>query len=209
MIAAILRRMESHHPAAQGGSVMDTSVALIVVAAIVVVGAVVIAGMLATARRRSTHLKDQFGPEYDRTVRETGDRRHAERELLERDRRVKKLPIRPLAPGEKSRYSELWHAQQARFVDNPESAVNDADHLVEEVMRVRGYPVADFERNAADISVDHPHVVEEYRAGHEIAVRHKNGQATTEDLRNAMLHYRRLFEDLLQDGGVAESYARG
>lgn len=188
---------------------MDTSVALIVVAAIVVVGAVVIAGMLATSRRRSMQLKDHFGPEYDRAVRETGDRRHAERELRERDRRVKKLPIRPLAPGEKSRYSELWHAQQARFVDNPESAVNDADHLVEEVMRVRGYPVGDFEHNAADISVDHPHVVEEYRAGHEITVRHKNGQATTEDLRNAMLHYRRLFEDLLQDGGTTESYARG
>ena len=186
---------------------MNTSTALIVVAVIVVIGALVVT-MMVTSRRRTTHLRDQFGPEYDHALHERGDRRHAEKELVERERRVKKLPIRPLAPGEKSRYSELWHAQQARFVDNPESAVADADHLVEEVMRVRGYPVSDFERNAADISVDHPQVVEEYRAGHEIAVRHKRGQATTEDLRNAMLHYRRLFEDLLQDGGSTESYAR-
>jgi hypothetical protein len=159
-------------------------------------------------RRTSARLQDQFGPEYDRTVRERGDRRKAERELAERDHRVRKLTIRSLAPTERSRYVELWHAQQERFVDNPQSAVSDADHLVEEVMRVRGYPVGEFEQNAADISVDHPLVVEEYRAGHDIAVRQRQGRASTEDLRNAMLHYRRLFEDLLRDGaGLSEARA--
>ena len=187
---------------------MNTSImAVIIVAAIVMVAAVVIASLYAR-QRRSTQLKRHYGPEYDRTLRESGDRQLAERVLTERDQRMKKLTLRPLAPNEKSRYSELWHAQQARFVDNPESAVADADHLVEEVMRIRGYPIGEFDQNAADISVDHPLVVAEYRAGHEIAVRHKNGQATTEDLRNAMLHYRKLFEDLLLDSPM-ESFARG
>jgi hypothetical protein len=186
---------------------MSNNVAIVIVAAIVVIGAIVAISLMAR-RRASARLHDQFGPEYDHVVREAGDRRQAERELAKRDKRVKRLTIRPLAPSERSRYVELWHAQQARFVDNPEAAVTDADHLVEEVMRVRGYPVGEFEQNAADISVDHPMVVEEYRAGHDIAVRHHQGQATTEDLRNAMLHYRRLFEDLLRDGGTL-SQARG
>jgi len=178
---------------------MSNNMALMVVAAVIVLGAIVIVSLMAR-RRHSAHLRDQFGPEYDRTVHEKGSRRRAERELSARDHRVKQLSIRPLAPSERSRYTELWHAQQARFVDNPEAAVTDADHLVEEVMRVRGYPVGEFEQNAADISVDHPQVVEEYRAGHDIAVRHRDGRASTEDLRHAMLHYRRLFEDLLREG---------
>jgi hypothetical protein len=186
---------------------MSNNVAIIVVAAIIVIGAIVVVSLLAR-RRTSARLHDQFGPEYDRTVREAGSRHRAERELAARDKRVKGLTIRPLAPSERSRYVELWQSQQARFVDNPESAVSDADHLVEEVMRVRGYPVGEFDQNAADISVDHPLVVEEYRAGHDIAVRHRQGKASTEDLRNAMLHYRRLFEDLLRDGGTL-SEARG
>jgi hypothetical protein len=187
---------------------MTNNVALVVVAAIVVIGAIVVVSMLAR-RRTSAHLRDQFGPEYDRTVRDMGDRSRAERELAARDHRVKRLAIRPLAPAERSRYVELWHAQQERFVDNPEAAVSDADRLVEEVMRVRGYPVGEFDQNAADISVDHPLVVEEYRAGHDIAERHRQGRASTEDLRNAMLHYRKLFEDLLQDGGATLQGARG
>ena len=186
---------------------MSNTMAIVIVAAIVVIGAIVIVSFMAR-ERRSAKLKDHFGPEYDRTLRDAHNRREAERDLVEREKRVKRLTLRPLAPGEKSRYADLWHAQQARFVDNPEGAVSDADHLVEEVMRVRGYPVGEFEQNAADISVDHPLVVEEYRAGHDIAVRHRRGQATTEDLRNAMLHYRRLFEDLLQDGPTL-SEARG
>ena len=180
---------------------MDNNVAIVIVAAIVVIGAIAAVSLMAR-RRASDRLHDRFGPEYDRMVREEGDRQRAERELRQREKRVRKLTIRPLGPSERSRYVELWHAQQARFVDNPEAAVSDADHLVEEVMRVRGYPVGEFEQNAADISVDHPMVVDEYRAGHDIAVRHRRGQATTEDLRSAMLHYRRLFEDLLRDGGT-------
>jgi len=190
------------------GTVMTNNVALVVVAAIVVIGAIVVINMMAR-RRQSAHLRDQFGPEYDRAVRDMGDQSRAERELAARDQRVKKLSIRPLAPAERSRYTELWHAQQERFVDNPEAAVSDADRLVEEVMRVRGYPVGEFQQNAADISVDHPLVVEEYRAGHDIAERHRQGRASTEDLRNAMLHYRKLFEDLLHEGGASLQGARG
>jgi hypothetical protein len=186
---------------------MSNNMVVVIIAALVIVGAIVIVSVL--SRQRRTHrLKDHFGPEYDRTVREAHNRTRAERDLAAREKRVKKFTIRPLASSEKSRYADLWHAQQARFVDNPESAVSDADHLVEEVMRVRGYPIGDFDQNAADISVDHPLVVEEYRAGHDITMRHRRGQATTEDLRNAMLHYRRLFEDLLQDGPTL-SEARG
>src|SRR6185503_18971498 len=175
--------------------VMDTTTAVVVVVALLVVGA--IAWMMMTKRR--THaLRDRFGPEYDRALNERG-RRDAEKELDRRARRVEQLPIRPLPAGERDRYADLWRHEQARFVDDPRGAVHEADRLVEEVMRRRGYPIGDFEQRAADISVDHPVVVENYRAAHDIATRLERGHAGTEDLRQAMVHYRTLFEDLLEE----------
>ena len=174
---------------------MTPTTAFVIVVALLVVVAIV---WMVNAQRHSRSLRDRFGPEYDRELNERG-RRHAEKELDRRARRVAELPIRPLPEGERDRYAELWRAEQARFVDDPRGAVNEADRLVEEVMRRRGYPIGDFEQRAADISVDHPVVVENYRAAHHIATRLERGQAATEDLRQAMVHYRTLFEDLLEE----------
>jgi hypothetical protein len=157
---------------------------------------VVLAVATAMRRRRSRALAEKFGPEYDRTV-EAAGRAKAEAELAARTKRVEKLQIRPLAAAERERYAELWRVAQQHFVDNPHKAVAEADQLVTEVMRVRGYPMSDFEQRAADISVDHPHLVTNYRAAHAIAERSTGPQAGTEDLRQAMVHYRALFEDLL------------
>jgi len=176
---------------------MTTSTAIVIgVVAVLLVGLI---AWVVESRRRSTSLRHQFGPEYDRTVREKHSRRQAESELVNRKKRVEKLPLRPLPAGERTRYVEQWQAQQARFVDDPKTAVADADRLVEEVMRARGYPVTTFEQKAADISVDHPAVIDNYRAGHEISVRMQRGQANTEDLRNAMIYYRALFQELLEE----------
>ena len=149
-------------------------------------------------RRRSQKLKEQFGPEYKHAVSQYGDTRKAEAELAARERRVRKLDIRPLAHEEHSRFAGLWRKTQARFVDEPSKAVGEADGLVKEVMQARGYPVGDFDQRTADISVDHPNVVTNYRAGREIAGRNRSGEATTEDLRQAMKHYRALFEELAE-----------
>lgn len=149
-------------------------------------------------RRR---LRQRFGPEYDRTVEEAGDRREAELELKRREERIEHLEIRRLPMEERGRFARDWEDVQARFVDDPTGAIADADGLVAEVMRARGYPVGDFEQRAGDISVDHPHVVEHYRAARAIAVRSERGQAGTEELRQAMQHYRALFEDLLEAKG--------
>lgn len=165
-------------------------VALIVVAALVWVW---------TRQKRTTELKRRFGPEYDRALNETGDARRAEADLERRAHRVDHYEIRPLAPEQRSRFRDEWRSHQARFVDEPHGAVTEADHLVSEVMRVRGYPMANFEQLAADVSVDHPHVVESYRAAHAIAERDRNGEASTEDLRKAMVYFRSLFDDLLAD----------
>ena len=149
-------------------------------------------------RRRSRRLREQFGPEYERAVRDYhGDRERAEYELRSREQRVRRLQIRGLAPEDRARYAEDWRAVQARFVDDPSAAVTDADHLVGRVMEDRGYPVGDFEQQASLISVDRPRVVENYRAAHEIAIRNERGEASTEDLRNAMIYYRALFQDLV------------
>ena len=169
--------------------------------AIVLIVGLIVVGMLAWAflrRKRTMILRDRFGPEYDLQVREHG-RGRAEAELDRRSRRVERLAIRPLPPADRDRYADMWRGEQARFVDDPKSAVHEADRLVEEVMRRRGYPVGEFEQRAADISVDHPLVVENYRAAHDIATRLERGNAATEDLRQAMIHYRTLFEDLLED----------
>jgi hypothetical protein len=149
-------------------------------------------------RRRTQNLQEQFGPEYKRAVDQYGDQRKAEADLAAREKRVRKLEIRALAPGEQSRFTEAWKTTQARFVDEPSQAVRDADSLVKEVMQARGYPVGDFEQRAADVSVDHPNVVINYRAARDIAARNNSGNATTEDLRQALVHYRSLFEELLE-----------
>jgi hypothetical protein len=170
-----------------------------VVVAIVIVVAVALAIWAAMRRRRTESLRQQFGPEYDRTVEETGDARDAESELERRRRRRADLDIRPLAGESRQRYAEEWRAVQAAFVDDPAAAVGRADTLVTQVMRERGYPMDEFDQRAADISVDHPEVVGDYRSGHDISVRSANGQAETEDLRQAMVHYRALFERLVEE----------
>jgi len=150
------------------------------------------------SRRRSEQLRQRFGPEYDHTLQTEGTARRAERELEARAKRVEALHIRPLSPEDAGRFDRGWRAVQTRFVDDPKGAVAEADRLVGEVMSERGYPVGDFEQRVADVSVDHPDVVMNYRAAREIALLHSRGQASTEDLRQAMVHYRALFRDLLE-----------
>jgi len=170
---------------------------LIVIAVVVIVAIVVIAGLIWSRRHRSAHLRDRFGPEYDHAIAYEGGRSKAEAELAKREKRVSKLDIRPLEPAARMKFIDRWKDVQARFVDDPARAVADADGLLGEVMTARGYPVSDFEQRAGDISVDHPVVVEHYHKAHEIAVRHGRGEATTEDLRQAMIHYRALFDNLV------------
>lgn len=172
-----------------------TLIAILVIAVLVVIG---IAVMVARSRRRE-RLQKEFGPEYQRQVEAAGgDRAKADAELLKREKRVEKLDIRPLPPEQRDAFAAEWEKVQARFVDDPERAIAFADALVAEVMKARGYPVGDFEQRAADISVEHPGLVENYRSAHEIAVRHSHGQAGTEDLRTAFIKYRSLFEELLR-----------
>jgi len=164
---------------------------------IVGVAAVAVVLWLVIEGRRRAHLRKRFGPEYDRTVHETGSERRAEAELDARARRVSRLQIRPLSAADGARFAEAWHAVQIRFVDEPTAAITEADRLVGEVMAVRGYPLGDFDQRAADVSVDHPRVVANYRAARDIAQRQGRGETNTEDLRQAIIHYRALFEDLL------------
>jgi len=175
---------------------MDTWMWLVLVAALVVVVAAL--GWIVARQRRSERLRDNFGPEYERTVAQLGDRRQAESDLEQRRQRVEKFHIQPLKPAEQVRFSGAWRATQARFVDDPSGAIREADQLIADVMRARGYPVGDFESRASDISVDHPSLVSNYRAAHALSLANSAGRATTEDLRQAMMHYRALFEDLLE-----------
>lgn len=168
-----------------------------IVVAVIVVAALAVAATLWSRRRRTDHLRDRFGPEYDRAVEAKGDRAKAEADLAEREKRVEKLNIRPLDTNERRQFLARWDDVQARFVDDPARAVAFADALLADVMKARGYPVKDFEQRAGDISVDHPTIVEHYRKGHEIAVRHEHGEAGTEDLRQSMIHYRALFDQLV------------
>jgi len=174
---------------------METNTLLIVVIAAVVVAAV--AWFLVQQRRR-THLQKQFGPEYDRTLAEAGDRRQAERELARRESRVRGLEIRALPADQRARFLESWRRVQADFVDAPAQAIEEADRLVTRLMETLGYPIANFEQRAADISVDHPRVVENYRAARDLAMESRRGVVSTESQRQAMVHYRALFEDLLE-----------
>jgi len=171
----------------------------LIVALVVLVVAVAAVAWWFGQRRRTERLKDRFGPEYERTVETTRDRRRAEADLESRQERVEALDIRPLAPGDAARFADRWRVVQALFVDDPARAVDQADTLIGEVMRARGYPVGDFEQRAADISVDHPQVVDHYRVAHRIATR-RDRDADTEALRQAFVHYRALFGELLDDG---------
>jgi hypothetical protein len=162
--------------------------------------------IVAMARRaRSESLRRRFGPEYERTLRKTGNRAAAERELADRQARVRKMNLAELPPGAKARYAEEWHNVQGRFVDEPREALVAADGLVISVMRDRGYPINTFDQQLADLSPDHPRVLDNYRAGRDITRRSERDAASTEDLRQAMVHYRALFEDLLADKTAKES----
>jgi hypothetical protein len=175
---------------------MDTG---LVIAIVVVLVLLALLAFFAGRQRRSRRLQDTFGPEYDRTVEQTGDRRAAEAELRERTERRETFDIVPLEPEARARYIEAWRNTQAQFVDEPVVATREADRLITSVMRDRGYPVDDFEQRAADLSVDHPQVVDDYRAAHAIAAANDRSEASTEDLRQALVHYRSLFEELLED----------
>jgi len=171
----------------------------ILVAAVVVIALLALAAwFFSRKKKQSDRLQQRFGAEYDRTMGELGGRTKAESELKTREKRVEHLTITPLAPGEAARFTQAWNALQGRFVDNPKGAVVQADQLVRELMLKRGYPMGDFERRAADISVDHPTVVEHYRAAQAIAARDGDGEADTEELRKAVVHYRVLFDEMLE-----------
>jgi FtsZ-interacting cell division protein ZipA len=174
----------------------QTTTIVIVVVAIALI--IVVAGLLIARKRRSDHLKHQFGPEYDRAIKQHGDARHAETVLLQREKRVEKFSLHPLPPIERERYAEEWSHVQRRFVDDPSTAVLQAEKLVTTVMTARGYPMGDFEQRAADISVHYPRVVDNYRRARELTIRHASGQSSTEDLRQSMVYFRSLFDELLE-----------
>jgi cytoskeletal protein RodZ len=175
---------------------MPSWVWVVIALAAVVVLAIVVWQTL--ARRRTGQLQEQFGPEYDRTVGTAESKREAEAELQAREERRRELEIRPLPSAAGYRYLEAWQGVQSQFVDDPSAAVARADELIQSVMSERGYPVEDFEQRAADVSVDHPQVVENYREGHRLAQSSANGSGSTEDLRQAMRRYRALFDELVE-----------
>jgi hypothetical protein len=180
-----------------------TALSTVQIAIFIAIAVVIVAGVgiaVVVRKRRTARLRTQFGAaEYARAVNAGGSQRKAEAVLDGRTERVERLKIRPLGAGDRARFSEAWGRVQARFVDGPGGAVTDADQLLADVMSTRGYPVSDFEQRAADISVDHPLVLENYRAAHDSALRQTRGQASTEDLRQAMIHYRTLFEELVSE----------
>jgi hypothetical protein len=171
---------------------------VIAVAVVIVVALAVIVVLSVSRRKRTERLRSHFGPEYDRAVGESGEQAAAEKELIARERKRQKLDIVALAPESRAKYAEHWRTVQTAFVDNPSRAVGDADRLVTEVMRERGYPIEDFDQRAADISVDHPNVVEHYRAAHVIHLAQEKADVGTEAQREAFVHYRALFEKLLE-----------
>jgi hypothetical protein len=185
--------------------------------AALVVGAVVIVAILIVAagslsmrqrsgrRQRSETLRERFGPEYDRTVAEKGDVRVAESELTARQKRVSGFDIRPLAADEGKAFNDQWQVMQATFVDDPSTAVHDADALIARVMAARGYPESDYEQRSADVSVDHPAILDHYRAEHAIALRDADGQANTEDLRQAVLNSHALFTEMVEEPRAVET----
>jgi type II secretory pathway pseudopilin PulG len=182
--------------------------AVLIVAAVVIVAIVIVAARLYSTQQtrqrnekeqRSEQLRQRFGPEYDRTVAEKGDVRIAESELTARQKRVSAFDIRPLEADEGKRFNDEWQVMQATFVDDPSTAVHDADALIGRVMAARGYPESDYEQRSADVSVDHPAILDHYRAAHEVALRDADGQANTEDLRQAVLNSHALFTEMVEE----------
>jgi hypothetical protein len=177
---------------------MTTQMIVLLIAVIVIVAVAVILVL----HGRSAKLRARFGPEYDRVVAEKGNRFKAEAELESVEKRVRSYSLKTLSAADRDRYQQWWRKIQATFVDDPARALSEADHLLGTVMLARGYPPSDFENRATEISVDHATVVEHYRAGHDIAMRHSQGHATTEDLRKGMIHYRALFDELMAEEPV-------
>jgi cytoskeletal protein RodZ len=184
---------------------MNTGLLIAILVAVVIV---VLLAVLLAQRRRTQRLQQQFGPEYQRTVARAGDQRTAESDLAAREQRRRELDIVALEPAARARYLEAWRATQGKFVDDPAAATREADVLVARVMRDRGYPVDDFDQQAADVSVDHPQVAENYRAAHAVFQANEQGLASTDDLRQAFVHYRSLFAQLLdvEDDGRKEAH---
>jgi hypothetical protein len=166
-------------------------------AVVVVAALVAVVVWLLIRRRKTAALRARFGPEYDRLLQSTKTPAEIERELMERERRVESFSLRPLSRDDADQYAQSWRTVQARFVDDPRTAVNEADRLIEDVMRARGYPVEDREHRFEDLSVEHAAVVNHYRSAREIVIRHGRGEASTEDLRKAMVHFRALFDELV------------
>ncbi|HEX2967011.1 MAG TPA: hypothetical protein VHO84_14585 [Syntrophorhabdaceae bacterium] len=173
----------------------------LIIAAIVIAALIILVAWLSYKRNQSRKLQKRFGPEYGKSVHDLGSRTKAEAELKAREQRVEQLNLVPLDPSDVERFRETWEELQGHFVDSPKNTVSQADELVMELMSKRGYPMTDFERRAADISVNHPSVVTRYRAAQAIAVRNELGQADTEELREALVHYRALFNELLEVNG--------
>jgi hypothetical protein len=184
----------------------DSRVLFLVLAAFVVGALVAYVAYRYYLNRRTSHIRSHFGPEYSRLAEKNGAVA-AETELAQRERRAASFTIKPLSSEDRRRYGSRWQEVQKEFVDDPQGSLSKADDLLAQVMAARGYPVQDFEQRAADLSVDHPIVVQHYHAAHEAAVRHRKEQTTTEDLRQAMIHYRALFDELVHDGEVCHGAA--
>lgn len=176
---------------------MNNTTIIIVIALLAAVAAIAAACWMYLQKKQTKRLRSKFGPEYDRLAEVEGGRGGAEKTLHEREKRVERLNLIPLSAEDRDRFAGAWQQEQAGFVDDPPSAVANADILVTEVMKARGYPMGDFEQLAADISVNHSTVVTNYRIAHDISLRDSGGETSTEELRTALLHYRMLFEDLL------------
>ena len=176
---------------------MDQSTVIGVVVAVVL--AIILFGWLFAQRKKTDHLRDQYGDEYDRTLEAKGNRASAEHDLVEREKRVKTYDIRRLTPDEHDRFTREWTETKALFVDSPVEAIGKSDRLLSQVLETRGYPMADFEQQHADLTVQYPDVAKHYLAGHETFKR--SGEATTEEMRRAFNHYERLFEKLVSDAG--------
>jgi hypothetical protein len=178
------------------------AIIIAIVVAVVVVAAAIV---LIIRNQRSKRLRTRFGPEYSRVIGETGSKTQAEAKLEKLEKRVERFDLRPLSPVARANFVAAWQKIQSRFVDDPKGALTEADKLIQEVMAACGYPVTDFDQRAADISVNHPLIVEHYRAGHDIALEHSKGRASTEDMRQAMIHYRTLFAELADEPELTRS----
>jgi hypothetical protein len=203
------------HPGPEPNEVLSVSTPALIIAAVVIAIVIVVARLYAKQQagqrieteQRTEQLRQRFGPEYDRTVSDKGDIRVAEAELTARQKRVSDFNIRPLAADEGKAFNDEWQVMQATFVDNPSTAVQDADALIGRVMAARGYPESDYDQRSADVSVDHPAILDHYRAAHEIALRDADGQANTEDLRQAVLNSHALFTEMVEGSPATETVA--